>query len=127
VSELFEQSEAFGGFSVDDIAAAKHFYGETLGLTVEEQDNGLLYLQIAGARETIVYPKPEHQPATFTILNFPVKDIDAAVGELAARGVSCERYDGIGQDENGISRNPGGPPIAWFKDPAGNILAVLET
>ena len=126
MSAIFQQANAFSGFSVDDIAAAKRFYGETLGLAVEVQDNGLLSLHIAGGHDTIVYPKPNHQPATFTILNFPVADIEAAVDQLVARGVSCERYDGMGQDEKGISRNPGGPPIAWFKDPAGNILAVLE-
>jgi len=123
---IFEATPAFSGFSVDDIAAARRFYGDTLGLAVSEQDNGLLSLHIAGGRDTIVYPKANHQPATFTILNFPVADIEAAVDELAARAVSFERYDGMGQDEKGISRNPGGPPIAWFKDPAQNILAVLE-
>ncbi len=126
MSAIFEHTKAFSGFSVDDIAAARRFYGETLGIALEEQDNGLLSLHIAGGRDTIVYPKSDHKPASFTILNFPVEDIDDAVDQLAERGVSFERYDGMAQDERGISRNPGGPPIAWFKDPAGNILALLE-
>lgn len=126
MSAIFEHTKAFSGFSVDDVAAARRFYGETLGIALEEQDNGLLSLHIAGGRDTIVYPKSDHKPASFTILNFPVEDIDDAVDQLAERGVSFERYDGMAQDERGISRNPGGPPIAWFKDPAGNILALLE-
>ncbi len=123
---MFEHTKAFSGFSVDQIAAAKRFYGETLGLRVSEQDNGLITLHIEGGAETIVYPKPNHSPATFTILNFPVSDIDTAVDELTARGVAFERYEGLEQDDRGISRDAGGPPIAWFKDPAGNILAVLQ-
>jgi catechol 2,3-dioxygenase-like lactoylglutathione lyase family enzyme len=122
---MFEQTPAFSGFSVDDLPRAKAFYGETLGIPVGEE-NGLLRLRVAGGNETVVYPKPGHEPASFTILNFPVADIEAAVDELTARGVAFERYDGFEQDEKGISRNPGGPPIAWFRDPAGNILAVLE-
>ena len=117
---------AFSGFSVDDIAAARGFYRETLGVDVEELDNGLLRLHLAGGHEAIAYPKPDHVPAAFTILNFAVKDIERAVDELAAAGVETLRYEGFGQDERGISRNPGGPPIAWFTDPAGNVLAVLE-
>ena len=123
---MFEHTKAFGGFSVDDIEAARRFYGETLGVRVSAQDNGLLTLHLGGGAETIVYPKPNHVPAAFTILNFPVPDIDAAVEELAARGVELERYDGFPQDERGIQRGPGTPPIGWFKDPAGNILAVLQ-
>ncbi len=123
---MFEHTKAFSGFSVDHIAAAKRFYGETLGLRVSEQDNGLITLHIEGGAETIVYPKPNHSPATFTILNFPVSDIDTAVDELTARGVAFERYDGLEQDDRGISRGAGGPPIAWFKDPASNILAILQ-
>lgn len=123
---MLEYRRAFSGFSVDDIAAARRFYGETLGIEVQEQPNGLLTLKLAGGRDTIVYPKPNHAPATFTILNFAVADIEAAVDQLAAAGVQTLRYEGFGQDERGISRNPGGPPIAWFEDPAGNILAVLE-
>ena len=121
---MFEHTKAFSGFSVDDIPKARQFYGETLGLRVSEE-NGLLRLHIAGDRDTIVYPKADHTPATFTILNFPVDDIDRAVDELAARGVTFERYEGANQDEKGINRDLG-PAIAWFKDPAGNILSVIQ-
>jgi len=121
---MFENTKAFSGFAVDDIEAARQFYSETLGLKVTEA-NGLLTLHIAGDRPTLIYPRPGHQPAAYTILNFPVDDIDAAVDALAERGVEFERYDGMEQDEKGIARGPG-PEIAWFKDPAGNILAVLE-
>lgn len=121
---MFENTKAFSGFAVDDIAQAKRFYGETLGLSVTEE-HGLLTLHIAGDRPTIVYPKPGHVPAQYTILNFPVDDIDAAVAELTARGVSFERYDGMPQDEHGVMREAG-PYIAWFTDPAGNILSVLQ-
>ena len=117
---------AFGGFSVDDIVAAHDFYSETLSVEVEDLENGLLRLHLPGGSEVIVYPKPDHAPASFTILNFAVADIEQAVDELAAEGVEMIRYEDSGQDERGISRNPGGPPIAWFNDPAGNILAVLE-
>lgn len=120
---MFENTRAFSGFSVDDIPKAKRFYGETLGLRVSEE-HGMLTLHIAGDRDTLVYPKPDHAPAAFTILNFPVDDIDAAVDQLAARGIRFEMYDGM-VDEKGISRQMG-PPIAWFKDPAGNILSVLQ-
>jgi catechol 2,3-dioxygenase-like lactoylglutathione lyase family enzyme len=119
---MFENTKAFSGFSTNDIPAAKRFYGETLGLRVTEA-NGMLTLHIAGERETLVYPKPDHTPATFTILNFPVDDIDKAVDELVARGVVFERLEGT--DDKGIARH-GGPPIAWFKDPAGNWLSVLQ-
>jgi len=121
---MFENTRAFSGFAVDDLAAARKFYGETLGLKTSEQ-YGLLTLHLAGGRDTLVYPKPDHQPATYTILNFAVDDIDAAVDELARRGVHIERYEGLGQDDKGINR-AGGPYIAWFKDPAGNVLAVLQ-
>jgi catechol 2,3-dioxygenase-like lactoylglutathione lyase family enzyme len=121
---MFEHTKAYSGFSVDDIPKAKQFYGETLGLRVTEE-NGMLTLHIAGDRNTLVYPKEDHTPATFTILNFPVDDIDKAVDELAARGVRFERYEGAEQDEKGIHRG-GGPLIAWFKDPAGNILSVIQ-
>jgi predicted enzyme related to lactoylglutathione lyase len=121
---MFENTRAFSGFAVDDLAAARKFYGETLGLKTSEQ-YGLLTLHLAGGRDTLVYPKPDHQPATYTILNFAVDDIDAAVDELARRGVHLERYEGLGQDDKGINR-AGGPYIAWFKDPAGNVLAVLQ-
>ncbi len=121
---MFRTSPAFGGFSVDDIPAARHFYGEVLGLEVREE-NGMLFLQIEGGNPILVYPKGEaHTPASFTILNFPVPDVDAAVSELDDRGVVLERYDGA--DERGIMRNTG-PVIAWFRDPAGNILSVIES
>ena len=116
---------AFSGFSVDDLAAAREFYAGVLGLDVSDA-NGLLTLHLPGGREVLMYPKPNHVPATFTILNFPVPDIDAAVDDLSARGVRFERYDGFAQDDRGIQRDPNGPPIAWFTDPAGNILAVLQ-
>ncbi len=121
---MFEHTKAFSGFSVDDIPKARQFYSETLGLRVSEE-HGMLTLHLAGDRDTLTYPKDDHTPATFTILNFPVDDIDKAVDELAARGVRFERYDGAEQDEKGIHRG-GGPLIAWFKDPAGNILSVLQ-
>jgi Glyoxalase/Bleomycin resistance protein/Dioxygenase superfamily. len=123
---MFEDTKAFSGFSVDDVPKAKQFYGETLGLRVTEE-NGILTLHIAGDRPTIVYPKHNHEPASFTILNFPVGDIDAAVDGLTERGVQFERYEGTPAetDAKGIFRG-GGPLIAWFKDPAGNILSVLQ-
>jgi catechol 2,3-dioxygenase-like lactoylglutathione lyase family enzyme len=120
---VFENTKAFSGFSVDDIPKAKRFYGETLGLKVTEE-NGLLTLHVAGDRPTLVYPKENHEPATFTILNFPVDDVEATVDALVERGVTFERYDGFPQDEKGIMRGEG-PDIAWFKDPAGNVLSVL--
>ena len=120
---MSHDSRAFSGFSVADIPAAKAFYAETLGISVSE-DNGMLTLHLAGNRDTLIYPKPDHTPATFTILNFPVDDIDAAVAALAARGVRFEMYEGM-TDARGIMRAQG-PPIAWFKDPAGNILSVLQ-
>jgi catechol 2,3-dioxygenase-like lactoylglutathione lyase family enzyme len=121
---MLETSAAFSGFSVDDVPRAREFYAETLGLEVTEEF-GMLRLHTAGGGvPTLVYPKGEaHQPATFTVLNFPVPDIEAAVDELVARGVTFERYDGV--DERGINRQ-GGPLIAWFTDPAGNILSVIE-
>ncbi len=121
---MFGDTKAFSGFSVDDIEVARRFYGETLGLKVSEH-NGLLTLHLAGDRDILVYPKPNHAPATFTILNFPVDDVDAAVDGLVGRGVTMERYEGMNQDEKGI-RGGGGPQIAWFTDPAGNILSVLQ-
>ena len=120
---MFNKTQAFSGFSVDDIPAAREFYGSTLGLEVSEE-HGMLTLHIAGDREILVYPKGEdHVPATYTILNFPVADIEAAAEELLKRGVEFEKYDNV--DEKGIARGEG-PPIAWFKDPAGNILSVLQ-
>jgi catechol 2,3-dioxygenase-like lactoylglutathione lyase family enzyme len=123
--QMLTDSKAFSGFAVPDIAAARAFYEGKLGLKTSEE-NGLLTLHLAGDRPTLIYPKPDHQPANYTILNFPVDDIDAAVDALIERGVAFEIYDGFGQDERGVSRNAGGPPIAWFRDPAGNILSVLE-
>jgi predicted enzyme related to lactoylglutathione lyase len=120
---MFGKTKAFSGFAVADLAEAKRFYGERLGIETSEQ-NGLLTLHLAGGRDTLIYPKPDHTPATYTILNFVVDDIDAAVDDLAARGVQLLRYDGFDQDEKGISRR--GPSIAWFTDPAGNILSVLQ-
>ena len=123
---MLADSKAFSGFAVDDLDAARAFYGETLGLkTSIVQEGMLLALHLAGDRDTLIYAKPDHAPANYTILNFPVDDIEQAVDELGARGVRFERYDGFDQDEKGTARGPG-PKIAWFKDPAGNILAVLE-
>jgi catechol 2,3-dioxygenase-like lactoylglutathione lyase family enzyme len=121
---MFANTRAFSGFAVGDLQAAQKFYGDVLGIATSER-NGLLTLHLAGGRDTLVYPKPCHVPADYTILNFPVDDIDAAVDELTARGVQFERYDGPAQDGKGISRGHG-PDIAWFRDPAGNILAVLH-
>jgi len=124
---MFKDTKAFSGFSVDDIPAAQRFYGETLGLEVSE-DNGMLTLHVAGDTDILVYPKgDQHEPASFTIVNFPVDDIEATVDALADRGVEFERYEGtdLETDEKGIFRG-GGPPIAWFKDPAGNVLSVIK-
>ena len=124
---MFTDTKAFSGFSVDDVPAAKRFYGETLGLRTSEPMDGLLTLHIAGGRDTIVYPKDDHVPASFTILNFPVDDVEAAVDALTERGVRFERYEGTetATDEKGVFRG-GGPLIAWFKDPAGNVLSVIQ-
>ena len=123
---MFENTKAFSGFAVDDLEEARDFYGGTLGIRVSE-DGDLLTLHLAGGRDTLVYPKPEFEPATYTILNFAVDDVETAVDQLTARGVSFEHYgEGYGQDEKVISRTENGPVIAWFKDPAGNILSVLE-
>ncbi|GGW63844.1 VOC family protein [Streptomyces caelestis] len=121
---MFGSTKAYSGFSVNDIDAAKKFYGDTLGLRVSEE-NGMLILHIAGDRDILVYPKQEHTPATYTILNFSVDDIEAAVDELSRRGVRFERYDHLKTDDKGIFRG-GGPLIAWFTDPAGNVLSVLQ-
>ena len=121
---MFENTKAFSGFAVDDIEEAKRFYTETLGLKVTEE-HGLLTLHIAGDRPTLIYPRPGHEPAAYTLLNFPVDDIDAAVDALVERGVEILRYEGMDQDERGVMRG-GGPYIAWFTDPAGNILSVLQ-
>lgn len=124
---MFKHSKAFSGFSVDDLQKAKEFYSEILGLTVVDHPMGLIELHINDATRIIVYPKPDHIPATFTILNFPVDNIDETVDRLTSLGVRFEQYDGpIQTDEKGICRSDQGPTIAWFKDPAGNILSVIE-
>ena len=124
---MLADTKAFSGFAVDDLKQAEEFYGETLGLKTEllDEENGLLTLHLAGDRDTLIYRSPGFTPASYTILNFPVDDIDQAVDDLVARGVSFERYDGMPQDEKGVMR-AGGPFIAWFKDPAGNTLSVLQ-
>ncbi|CAN5810515.1 VOC family protein [soil metagenome] len=124
---MLTDSKAFNGFAVDDLQKAQEFYGETLGLTTEvlDETNGLLALHHPDDHDTLVYLKPDFIPATYTVLNFPVSDVDAAVDQLAAKGVTFERYEGLDQDDKGIARG-NGPNIAWFKDPAGNILSVLD-
>ena len=124
---MFTNPRAFSGFAVDDSHTACTFYTDTLGLTASpiDEDTGLFEITTGEGTRILVYPKPDHTPATFTILNVPVADIDSAVDELTRRGVRFERYDGMDQDERGINRG-GGPPIAWFKDPAGNVLSVIE-
>jgi predicted enzyme related to lactoylglutathione lyase len=124
---VFENIKAFSSFAVDDMDKAQQFYGQTLGVrtSVLDEENGVLALHLASDRDTLVYRKPDFTPATYTVLNFPVDDLDKAVDELAGRGVSFERYEGFDQDEKGIARD-GGSNIAWFKDPAGNILSVLQ-
>ena len=124
---MLKDSKAYSGFAVRDIAETKRFYGETLGLEIKELDVGapqpLLELQ-TGGRPVLIYAKGDLDPANYTILNFPVDDVEAAVDELAGKGIEFERYDGFDQDEKGIDRNGPAGGIAWFKDPAGNILAV---
>jgi catechol 2,3-dioxygenase-like lactoylglutathione lyase family enzyme len=124
---MLGDSPAFSGFSVDDPEAARRFYGETLGVRIEDADGGMFRLKLAGGRDTLVYPSPGHRPGSYTVLNFPVDDIEAAVDELSARGVELERYAGtpMATDDRGIFR-AGGPLIAWFHDPAGNTLSVIE-
>jgi catechol 2,3-dioxygenase-like lactoylglutathione lyase family enzyme len=126
---MLANSKAFSGFAVDDLDKARQFYGDTLGLNVEllDEQNGLLTLHLAGDRDTLAYLSPGMSPPSYTILNFPVDDIDQVVDELASRGVSFEQYghDEMPQDEKGVMRE-GGPLIAWFKDPAGNTLSVLQ-
>jgi predicted enzyme related to lactoylglutathione lyase len=125
---MLNESKAFSGFSASDIAKEKEFYASTLGVKVSESD-GMLTLHLADGGKVIIYPKPNHVPATFTVLNFPVPSVDRAVEELTKRGVRFEVYDdpAIKTDSRGIFRGAGEPTIAWFKDPAGNILSVLET
>ena len=122
---MLNHTGAFSGFSTNDIAAARAFYADTLGIRVTEEE-GMLNLELAGGQRVLIYPKDDHQPATYTVLNFEVADIDAAVDQLTAAGVTLERYGGSPQDERGIVRE-WGPPIAWFTDPAGNILSVIQT
>ena len=126
---MLKESKAFSSFSVDDLKTAKEFYGQKLGLEVSETNEGL-GLQVTGGGEIFIYPKANHTPATFTVLNFPVDDINQAVDELGGRGVQFESYEGqMKTDKKGIFRGAArgeGPNIAWFKDPAGNILSVLE-
>lgn len=122
---MFAKTKAFSGFSVDDVPAAQRFYAETLGLRVTEE-NGILTLHLGGETPVIVYPKgDQHEPASFTVLNFPVEDVDAAVDALTERGVAFERYPGFPQDDKGVMRD-NGPTIAWFADPAGNVLSVID-
>ncbi len=127
---MFENTRAFSSFSVDDVEKAKAFYGGTLGLDVSETkmpgDYRLLTLNTPDGGRILIYPKRDHSPATFTVLNFVVGDLDEAVDELAQHGVRFEQYAELGTDEKGISRGAGSPPIAWFRDPAGNILSLLE-
>ena len=125
---MFRDTKAFSGFSVDDLAAAKAFYGDLLGIGVTEGDMGILTLELGGGeRPTVVYPKPNHEPASFTVLNFPVADVAGTVAALRERGVEFERYEGspVETGDDFVFRG-GGPLIAWFKDPAGNILSVIE-
>jgi catechol 2,3-dioxygenase-like lactoylglutathione lyase family enzyme len=124
---MLSDSRAFSGFSVDDLAAARRFYEETLGLRVTDvpEMGGLLRLHLAGDTQVLVYAKPDHTPATFTVLNFPVPDVEKAVDELGARGVRFEHYEDPPTDPKGILR-AGGPLIAWFTDPAGNVFSVIE-
>ena len=123
---MFRDTKAFSGFSVDDTDRAQQFYADTLGLRVSRDDamGGMLTLHLAGDRPVLVYPKADHVPATYTVLNFPVEDVERAVDELTARGVQFARYEGMPQDDKGIMRG-NGPDIAWFTDPAGNVLSVL--
>jgi catechol 2,3-dioxygenase-like lactoylglutathione lyase family enzyme len=124
---MFEPVSAFSGFSVNDLAKAKEFYEDTLGLKIDEEMG--LNLKLPGGGRVFVYEKPDHKPASYTALNFVVKDIDEAVEALTKKSVEFEKYDGMHQDEKGVARPPKpeyGPPIAWFKDPAGNILSVLQ-
>jgi len=124
---MFKDSKAFSGFAVKDVAAAKSFYGDTLGLDARSGPMGLLELHLGNGAVVMAYPKEDHEPANYTILNLPVKDVDAAVDQLTKAGIQMERYGPeFGQDEKGIARGDEGPTIAWFKDPSGNIIAVLD-
>ena len=124
---MFADTKAYSGFAVDDLDRALEFYSDTLGVktTVLDASAGLMTLHLAGDRDTLVYVKPDFEPATYTILNFEVDDVEATVDELATRGVTMQRYEGFDQDDKGIARGMG-PTIAWFEDPAGNVIAVME-
>ena len=124
---MFKNTKAFSSFSVNDLQKAKEFYDKVLGIEVKDNPMGLIELHISASNNILVYPKPNHEAATYTVLNFPVEDIDKAVDELTAKGVVFEQYSELKTDKKGISRDPNGPKIAWFKDPAGNILSVLQT
>jgi predicted enzyme related to lactoylglutathione lyase len=128
---MFDNTKAFSSFAVDDTTKARAFYGDTLGLEVKDLGmGGLIGIEVGGGTALMIYPRPDFVPATYTVLSFPVADLEAAVDELVAKGVTMQRYDGVfpgvEQDERGIARGPEGPAIAWFTDPAGNILAVME-
>jgi len=125
---MFKDTKAFSGFSVNDMQKAKEFYHDKLGIEVSENEMGIMTLHISGGSKIIIYPKPNHVPATFTIINFPVSDVEKTVDELISRGITFEQYEApLKTDEKGILRGNGnGPDIAWFKDPAGNILSVLK-
>ena len=123
---MFDTNAVYSSFAVDDIAAAQRFYGDTLGLPTETMYEGqILQVDLAG-RPLMIYPRPGFTPATYTVLNFPVPDVDKAVDELTSKGIEMARFDGFHQDAKGISHDEGGPTIAWFRDPAGNILAVHD-
>jgi catechol 2,3-dioxygenase-like lactoylglutathione lyase family enzyme len=127
---MLQTTEAFSGFSTPDVAAAREFYEEKLGLTVSDDGGGMISLRLPTGARVLIYPKPDHVPATYTILNFPVDDIDSAVDDLVAAGVEISKYDGMHQDEKGIMRGKAGgwgPDQAWFTDPGGNILSVLSS
>ena len=125
---MFDNTRPFSSFAVDDLGKAREFYADKLGLKVSELDAslGLLTLHLAGGRDTMIYEKPDYTPATYTMLNFTVDDVEQAVDELSGRGIAFEHYEGFDQDEKGIARGDQGPEIAWFTDPAGNIIAVME-
>jgi catechol 2,3-dioxygenase-like lactoylglutathione lyase family enzyme len=123
---MFANTQAFSGFAVPDLQEAERFYGDTLGIDVTRGEMGDLTLKLAGGRDTFIYEKPDFVPATYTILNFVVDDVDEAVVDLTDKGIQFEQYDEFDQDEKGVARGNQGPAIAWFKDPAGNILSVLE-
>ena len=128
---MFESTRAYSGFAVDDLEKAREFYGETLGVATSDFPPGAdtpfgLMVTLAGGRDTLIYPKPDFQPASYTILNFEVSDIEATVDELNSRGVEMERYEDFDQDAKGIVRMEDFPPGAWFEDPAGNIIAIHE-